>query len=324
MIDVADIEKRIDRAAVATVPIDAPGGGIVPRTWGEAMEFAKMMAVSGAAVPKWLRNNPGGCLAMCSRALRWKMEPFAVAEKSYLAIGKGGTEHIGYEAQLVHAVVISNAPLKGRLRYEILGTGDERRCKVWATFKNEDKPHEYTSETLGAKIKAIGKNDKGQLKGSPLWETDPEVQLAYSAVRQWCRLFSPETLLGVYTPDELPAEPIDISQEVSTLEQRLKNATRSRTGERGFDAKQVAKVIEGEAKEANGEHKSGDEPGRMGDTDQRDGPTDQKGSDGSSKEPQAPGTDAARKSAEDKKAPQGESEIRKPSAKAAPPPKGRR
>jgi RecT family len=249
MIEAEDIEKRIDRVITAPIPIENAGGGIVPRTWGEAMEFAKLMAISGAAVPKWLRNNPGGCLAICSRALRWRMEPFAVAEKSYLAIGKGGTEHIGYEAQLVHAVVIASAPLKGRLRYTILGAGDERRCKVWGTFKGETQPHEYTSETLGKKIADIGTNDKGQLKGSPLWLTDPEVQLAYSAVRQWARLFSPETLLGVYTPDEIPdTEPVDVTPPLEALAKRL--AETSKKGGRGFSDT----ILEGEATEQDDEN----------------------------------------------------------------------
>src|SRR4029077_12554136 len=83
MIETADIEKRIDHAIAAPMPIDNAGGGLAPQTAGEAMELAKMMAVSGAAVPVWLRNNPGCCLAICFRALRWQMDPFAVAEKSY-------------------------------------------------------------------------------------------------------------------------------------------------------------------------------------------------------------------------------------------------
>ena len=111
------------------------------------MEFAKLMAVSGAAVPLYLRGNPGACLAICSRAYRWGMDPFAVAEKSYMMRNpKTGEERIAYEAQLVHAVITARASLKNRLRHRIEGEGDERRCVVWGTFRGEDKPHEYTSE----------------------------------------------------------------------------------------------------------------------------------------------------------------------------------
>ena len=298
MIDVTEIEKRVDKAIAAPVPVNAELGGVRLENLGQVMEFAKLMSLSGVAVPKWLRGNPGGCLAICSRALRWGMDPFAVAEQSYQAIGKGGVEHLGFMSQLIHAVITANAPLKGRLRSEIIGTGDERRCKVWGTFRGETKPHEYTSETLGKKIAAIGKNDKGDLKGSPLWITDPDVQLTYSAVRQWCRLHSSETILGVYAPDELESsEPVD--DVVSSLSQRLRDAKLASVGARGFDVAHVASVIEGEAnQEASDEHQPRDEQQfPMDDPNQRDRVADQKGSDTGRQKPEAPRKDAPGKPA---------------------------
>ena len=281
MVEVSEIEKKIDRAIAAPIVINAELGGIALETMGQMMEFAKLMSVSGSAVPKYLRGNPGGCLAICSRALRWHMDPFAVAEKSYQVINKG-EERIAFEAQLVHAVITALAPLKARLRYEIVGTDDERRCKVWGTFKGEHEPHVYTSETLG-KIKANRpKRREGDgYGGSPLWDSTPEVQLAYSAVRQWCRLFSSETLLGVYSRDELEDDgPVDVTP-ITSLANRLRDAKKAHAGEgRGFDAAHVAQagasVIEGEAtnpadKEANddGEQQRGvDEPHGDGRADQ--------------------------------------------------------
>jgi RecT family len=252
MVEVSEIEKKIDRAIAAPIVINAELGGIALETMGQMMEFAKLMSVSGSAVPKYLRGNPGGCLAICSRALRWHMDPFAVAEKSYQVINKG-EERIAFEAQLVHAVITALAPLKARLRYEIIGVDDERRCKVWGTFKGEHEPHVYTSETLG-KIKANRpKRREGDgYGGSPLWDSTPEVQLAYSAVRQWCRLFSSETLLGVYSRDELEDDgPVDVTP-ITSLANRLRDAKKAHAGEsRGFDAAHVAQagasVIEGEA-----------------------------------------------------------------------------
>jgi RecT family len=290
--DVTDIEKRVEKAIAAPTPVHEIGG-VRLENLGQVMEFAKLMAVSGVAVPKWLRNNPGGCLAICSRALRWEMDPFAVAEQSYLAIGKGGIEHIGFQSQLIHAVITAHAPLKGRLRSEIIGAGDDRRCRVSGTFKGESKPHEYTSETLAKKIATIGRNEKGQIKGSPLWETDPEVQLTYSAVRQWCRLHSSETILGVYTPDELEAAPE--AAAVSTLAQRLRDAKLAHAGERGFDAGHVAKVIEGEATEADDdENRSGTIERPMADTHERDGDPNQKRGAVDRQESKAPRKNVAR------------------------------
>src|SRR4029077_17304251 len=149
IMDVTEIEKRVEKAVAAPTPVNAELGGVRLENLGQVMEFAKLMSLSGVAVPKWLRGNPGGCLAICSRALRWNMDPFAVAEQSYMAIGKGGIEHIGFQAQLIHAVITAHAPLQGRRGSENIGPGDDRRCHVWAPFKGETKPHEYTSQTLG-------------------------------------------------------------------------------------------------------------------------------------------------------------------------------
>ena len=84
--NIEELERRIDHAIAAPITVNAEMGGISLGTMGEVMEFAKLMAVSGAAVPMYLRGNPGACLAICSRALRWQMDPFAVAEKSYMMV----------------------------------------------------------------------------------------------------------------------------------------------------------------------------------------------------------------------------------------------
>jgi predicted transcriptional regulator len=62
--NVEDITKRVDRAIADPIAVNVEIGGIALETMGQVMEFAKLMAVSGAAVPKYLRGNPGGCLAM--------------------------------------------------------------------------------------------------------------------------------------------------------------------------------------------------------------------------------------------------------------------
>jgi predicted transcriptional regulator len=288
--DVSEIEKRVDRAIAAPITVNMEVGGIALENMGQMMEFAKLMAVSGAAVPKYLRGNPGACLAICSRALRWQMDPFAVAEKSYMVVNKG-EERIAFESQLIHAVVTARAPLKNRLRYEIQGEGDERRCKVWGTFRGEVEPHVYTSETLAKLRDARGRNEYGNIKGSPLWDTNPEVQIAYSAVRQWCRLFSSETLLGVYTPDELEdGTTKDVTPTPSATESlalRLKNAKAQHAESRGFDAEHVVReatassIMEGsvnsdEAEQQGENDERSDEPDDEG---QQDGAGDRSGGD---------------------------------------------
>ncbi|UYO50294.1 recombinase RecT [Rhodopseudomonas palustris] len=234
------IESKIDLAKAGSVAISNEVGGIQFQTMMEVMEFAKMMSVSDVAVPPHLRGKPGACLAVCIQALEWRMSPFSVANKSYSVVNKG-VERIAYEAQLIHAIIEARAPIVGRLRHAILGEGNDRRCKVWATFKGESEPHVYLSETLGKLIAARGRNEYGKVKGSPLWDDNPEVQMAYHSVRLWGRLYCPDVILGIYSKDELEDEGAQEIKDVTPkgvpgLADRLKAGSK---GKRGFDAAHV-------------------------------------------------------------------------------------
>lgn len=198
------VQNRIDRTVAASTEISMRAGTAIFGSMIEVLEFAKMMSVAREAVPEHLRSNPGACFAVVMQAIEWNFSPFAVAAKSYVS-KQGG--RMAYESQLIHAVVEARAPLNARLRHEIIGEGDERRCRVWGTFKGEDTPHEFITETLGSIKAAIGKNDYGKLKGSPLWETDPTVQLFYRGTRTWARMYCPEVLMGIYSKEEIEEAP---------------------------------------------------------------------------------------------------------------------
>jgi 3-hydroxymyristoyl/3-hydroxydecanoyl-(acyl carrier protein) dehydratase len=60
------------------------------------------MADSKATVPAHLAGKPADCLAVTMQA-QWGMNPFAVAQKTHVVNGT-----LGYEAQLVNAVVSSS------------------------------------------------------------------------------------------------------------------------------------------------------------------------------------------------------------------------
>jgi hypothetical protein len=269
---VSDIEKRTELTRSQAIKIGAKIGNITIGSPADLEIVSVRLARGGAAVPPHARENPGVCFALCMQALEWGMPIMSVINKSYVVRNRG-IDRIAYESQLIHAVIERNAPLKGRLRHEIIGEGDDRRCKVWGTFKGETKPHEYTSEALSKLREARGRNpDKDDvLKGSPLWEHQPEVQLFYSASRTWARLFAPDVILGAYTPeDPMYDEPKDITPaSINGLAQRLRDAKKARVDDRGFDAAHVARVvgasiIEGEVKEAKNENDTstrGDENG---------------------------------------------------------------
>jgi hypothetical protein len=229
MADIARIEDRIDRVAASTLEVSDALGGLRFQNMVEVMEFAKCMAIAETAVPKHLRGNPGMCLAVCIQALEWRFSPFAVANKSYVV-----NDRIGYESQLVHAVIEQRAPIIGRLKHKFDGEDGQRRCIVTATLRETGETLEYISPPF----------DKIQPKNSPLWKTKPDLQLYYNTSRDFCRAYFPDVLLGVYSQEELrdhvgPDNAKDVNDRPS-VGQRLKAK-----GARGFNASHVERETRG-------------------------------------------------------------------------------
>ncbi|MDF7658352.1 recombinase RecT [Erwiniaceae bacterium L1_54_6] len=180
--------------------------------------LSSVMANSGEFVPAHFRGKPDACMAVVMQAARWGLDPFAVAQKTHIVSGT-----LGYEAQLVNAVINTMAPTKDRLHYEWFGAWEDIVGKfiektsskgnkyiapawdlkdesgvgirVWATLKGESEPRELTILLSQA-----------QVRNSTLWASDPRQQLAYLATKRWARLYCPDVILGVYTPDERDEE----------------------------------------------------------------------------------------------------------------------
>lgn len=185
-----------------------------PEGMDRLVRFATLMADSKATVPAHLAGKPADCLAITMQAAQWGMNPFAVAQKTHVVNGT-----LGYEAQLVNAVVSSSNLLATRLNYKwdgdwskVSGKTDKSpslTVTVWATLKGESEPRTLTISMAQAGV-----------RNSPLWEQDPRQQLAYLCVKRWARLHAPDVLLGVYTPDELqeaaPRVERDITPPAST------------------------------------------------------------------------------------------------------------
>lgn len=167
------------------------------------MKIAEVMASSTVTVPKHLQKSVGDCMAIVMQASQWKMNPFAVAQKTHLVNGV-----LGYEAQLVNAVVSSSGVISGSFKYEFKGDGATLECRVGATLKQDQEV------TFGEWLSISSVTTKN----SPLWKTNPKQQLAYLQVKNWARLYAPATILGVYSVDEidsLPKETIDITDTAS-------------------------------------------------------------------------------------------------------------
>ena len=169
-----------------------------PQTLANMQRMAETMASARITIPKHLAGSPGDCLAIVMQAAQWQMNPFAVAQKTHIVNGA-----LGYEAQLVNAVVSSSPLLASRISYEWEGdwTGvngkadksDARAVLVSATLRGEVRPR-----TLRVSMAQVG-----EVRNSPLWVSDPRQQLAYLATKRWARLHAPDVMLGVYTVDEL-------------------------------------------------------------------------------------------------------------------------
>ncbi|HBT55464.1 MAG TPA: recombinase RecT, partial [Erwinia persicina] len=84
--------------------------------------FAVVMAEGKATLPAHLAGKPADCLAIALQAAQWGMNPYAVAQKTHVINGT-----LGYEAQLVNAVITSSTAVKGRFKYEYGGD--------WEKFK---------------------------------------------------------------------------------------------------------------------------------------------------------------------------------------------
>lgn len=165
----------------------------------QLQQFAEVMAQSVQTLPKHLAGKPADCMAVAMQAAQWGMNPFAVAQKTHLVNGT-----LGYEAQLVNAVVTSSRAVQGRFKYEYDGDWD-------AYMLHPDKQHEAgLFIRVGAIIRGETEITWGEpvylapitTRNSPLWKTAPKQQIAYLAVKYWARLYCPEVILGVYSPDE--------------------------------------------------------------------------------------------------------------------------
>ncbi|EMQ3371374.1 recombinase RecT [Escherichia coli O157:H51] len=185
-----------------------------PEGMNQLVRFAELMSQSKVTVPKHLEGKTADCLAVTMQAAQWGMNPFAVAQKTHVVNGT-----LGYEAQLVNAVVSSSSLLATRLNYRWSGDWSNVNGKtdkspnltvtVSAVLKGEAEPRELTISMAQAGV-----------RNSPLWEQDPRQQLAYLCTKRWARLHAPDVLLGVYTPDELqetaPRVERDITPQTTT------------------------------------------------------------------------------------------------------------
>jgi hypothetical protein len=170
---------------IVTVQQDEPRSyGLVPATMAEAMQLADMMA-SAKLVPAALQKSPADCLMVIQQAVRWQMDPFAVAQECSVIQGK-----LMHSGKLVAAVINVRGNLANRLSFAYAGDGDNRTITVSGRVQGEAE-----ARTVSVKLKDAKTANK-------MWQVQPDQQLMYHGSRVWARRHAPELMLGVYSPEE--------------------------------------------------------------------------------------------------------------------------
>lgn len=206
--------------------------------------MAVMMSEARVTIPKHLQGSPADCLAVIMMAAQHRINPYVLAQKTFLVSGV-----IGYEAQLVQALIANSGAVRGRFHYEYRGEGQGVECRVGAVPAGESNV--VWGEWLSASSVTT--------KNSPLWKTNPKQQLGYLQVKNWARQYVPGAILGVYSDDELqdhaserpmgPAEVVPMPASASrTADVKAKLAARqpakSPEPEPGPDLATVLRMIE--------------------------------------------------------------------------------
>ena len=189
---VASVDNdKFNRQAVAEIVATrrADVAAFVPTSFDGVMEMAKLMATSGAAVPKHLRQAPGKCLSVAMTAYQNGFNPFLLAADTYEV-----NDVLSYGAKSISAMIDNSPLLAEPLQVRFEGEWPKRVAVVIGRFRGVNEPRvvEAEAETITT-------------RNSPLWKQQPDQQLLYYGKRMWARAWMPGVLLGVLSDDEAVA-----------------------------------------------------------------------------------------------------------------------
>lgn len=164
----------------------------------QLQRVAKLMATS-SLVPEHLRSvpkrgdNPGidrqpDCFLVAAQSFRWRMDPFAVAQHTYVVSGK-----LGYEGKLIAALINASGKTVANLLpiYSGAEGKPDRKVRIVARLKGE------------AEDRAIEGTVGDWQTSNERWKKSPDQQLFYRGAREWARRHMPEVLLGISAEEEL-------------------------------------------------------------------------------------------------------------------------
>lgn len=164
----------------------------------QMLRISKLMA-SCSLVPhallkdgdSWLPTDAAtaNCMLIVNQAVRWGMDPFAVAQCASVVHGR-----LMWEGKLVQAVIESKLPAV-RFSTAYQGTGLDRAIQVSAKIDGATRNVDGTVRDWHTRKK------NGEMADA--WVRQPDTMLHYRGMRQWARQWAPALMLGVYTDDEM-------------------------------------------------------------------------------------------------------------------------
>lgn len=154
------------------------------------------------------------CFLVVNQAVRWGLDPFAVAQCVSVVHGK-----LCYEGKLVSAVL--EAKLGLRLHHHFTGEPGTDEYRIYLSDREFD---EATIAELKPGLRKPGfrlfDGSVGEWKtmgnGTPWTPKNHPRMLIYRGTRDWTRIYEPAIMLGVYTPDEM----LDLSENARALRSR--------------------------------------------------------------------------------------------------------
>lgn len=206
-----DSQRVKPRSEKLVVQDDSPIAHLLDTGRFEHMQRIAMAMARASLIPDHLHGkgaNPAAvyeqtaanCLLIVNQAIRWGVDPFAVAAETYVVHGK-----LGFQGKLVAAVINARAGLIGRLNYTFAGQGDDRTVTVSGQLEGEPEIRTVTLTVGQAKTD----ND--------MWRKDPDQKLVYSGATRWARRHCPEVMLGVVTAEDLERMTITVPSQPASL-----------------------------------------------------------------------------------------------------------
>jgi hypothetical protein len=155
--------------------------------FGQLQRVANLMCNSGL-VPAHLRGSDklSDCFLVAAQAFRWGMDPFSVAQHTFVTKGK-----LGYEGKLIAALVNASAKLEHNLKPVYSGQGGKRQVVIVGRLKGETED------------RTIDGNVDGWKTDNEKWGSMPDQMLFYRGAREWARRHMPEVMLGIQADEEV-------------------------------------------------------------------------------------------------------------------------